>query len=165
MDTLKFKLPDAKVYMSERDAKLLAGDLSLEPGEPQSPIKGSVPRTKTKPDVLLADGDLVGSLQAIHAPGHTPGLMAFLDVRSRALIAADSFVILGGIAVLGTFKLLFPFPTLGTWHKGIALETAKRLRKLKPSLLALGHGSFLKDPLQGIDQAIAEAEKAQTKKA
>ncbi|MDB5055260.1 MAG: hypothetical protein JWM44_3310 [Bacilli bacterium] len=164
LDALKVKLPNAKVYMPKRDAKVLAGDLTLEPDEPQNPIKGAYTKAKTIPDVLLVDGDLVGSLQAVHAPGHTPGLMAFLDVRSRALIASDSIIILGGIAVPGTLKTLFPFPATGTWHKGVSLDSAKKLRKLEPTLLASGHGTMLKNPLQGIDRAIAIAEKAQQKK-
>lgn len=40
LDELKKRLPDAVVYISERDAALLGGDRSLRQGEPQTPIKG-----------------------------------------------------------------------------------------------------------------------------
>jgi len=74
LDTLKQKLPDAIVYISERDARLIDGDLTLDPDEPQTPIRGGVPKgIKTRADVLLQDGDRIGSLLAIAAPGHTPG--------------------------------------------------------------------------------------------
>ena len=78
LDGLKKALPQAQVYISQRDAKLLAGNVELEAGEPQTPIKGGIPKgIQTKPDVLLADGDRIGSLQAFAAPGHTPGFDGF----------------------------------------------------------------------------------------
>lgn len=159
LDALKQALPDVRVYLSARDTRLLAGDLSLQPHEPQSPIRGGIPsKLRTRPDVQLQDGDRIGSLQAVAAPGHTPGSMAFLDLRSRALIAGDAFQLRGGIAVSGKVMPWFPFPALATWHPGVALESAIRLAALHPSLLAVGHGSFLKQPLQAMKQAIAEAE-------
>lgn len=158
LDGLKKVLPQAKVYISRRDAKLLAGSKELEAGEPNTPIKGDVPKAvQTKPDVLLKDGDYVGSLQAIAAPGHTPGLMAFLDVRSRALIAGDAFQVRGGVAVSGLMKFWFPFPAMATWNKEVSLESARKLRQLSPSVLAVGHGVMIEQPLAVIDRAIAEA--------
>jgi glyoxylase-like metal-dependent hydrolase (beta-lactamase superfamily II) len=71
LDALKAKLPDAQVCISKRDAKLLEGNREIEPGEPDTPIKGAVPKPhkiKTKPDVLLVDGDRIGSLLAIAVP-------------------------------------------------------------------------------------------------
>ncbi|MBP1963956.1 MBL fold metallo-hydrolase [Paenibacillus aceris] len=158
LDGLKKVLPQAKVYISRRDAKLLAGNKELEAGEPNSPIKGDVPKSiQTKPDVLLEEGDRVGSLQAIAAPGHTPGSMAFLDVRSRALIAGDAFQVRGGVAVSGLMKLWFPFPAMATWNREVSLESAQKLRELAPSVLAVGHGVMIEQPLAVIDRAIEEA--------
>ncbi|MBP1990482.1 MBL fold metallo-hydrolase [Paenibacillus eucommiae] len=163
LDSLRAALPQAKVYMSRRDAKLLAGNFEFEAGEPNTPIKGSFAKSlTTKPDVYLEDGDRVGSLQAVAAPGHTPGMMAFLDVRSRALIAGDALVTRGGVAVSGTFKLFFPFPAFATWHKKTALETAKKLKQLSPALLAVGHGRMLRNPVEALGRAIEEAEKAES---
>lgn len=126
LDKLKARYPDAQVFISRRDAPLLQGDVSLEAGEPDTPIRGDVPKhILTQPDVLLEDGDHVGSLLAISAPGHTPGSMAFLDTRTRALIAGDAFQTRGGIAVSGRLKPLFPFPALATWNKGFSLKSAK----------------------------------------
>ncbi|RTE08693.1 MBL fold metallo-hydrolase [Paenibacillus whitsoniae] len=158
LDGLKQALPDAKVYISRRDAKLLAGNKELEAGEPQLPIKGDVPKSlKTRADVLLSEGDRIGSLQAWATPGHTPGSMAFLDVRSRALIAGDAFQVRGGMAVAGVVKPWFPFPAFGTWSKEVALESARKLRALEPSLLAVGHGRMMENPAAGMDAAIEEA--------
>jgi glyoxylase-like metal-dependent hydrolase (beta-lactamase superfamily II) len=161
LDALKQAIPDVKVFISKRDAQLLAGNKALQPGEPQTPIRGGVPKSvKTRPDTLLTEGDLIGSLQAIAAPGHTPGHMAFIDVRNKALIAGDAMQTRGGVAVSGKVKWLFPFPAMATWNKHVALDSARRLRALNPSLLAVGHGNVITNPLKVLDQAIDQAEKA-----
>ncbi|HZG84578.1 MBL fold metallo-hydrolase [Paenibacillus sp.] len=156
---LKRRLPEAIVAVSERDARLLAGDRSLLPGEPQTPIRGGVPKKRQPaPDRLLREGDRIGSLEAVAAPGHTPGSMAFLDARSGALIAGDAFQTRGGTAVSGTPVPWFPFPAWATWHADTALESARKLAALEPSLLAVGHGPALREPLGAMNDAIAEAE-------
>jgi hypothetical protein len=64
------------------------------------------------------------------------------------------------VAVSGKVNWLFPLPAWATWHKPTALESAKKLRALNPSKLAVGHGKVLVDPLPAMDRAIAEAERA-----
>jgi glyoxylase-like metal-dependent hydrolase (beta-lactamase superfamily II) len=158
LDALKHSMPDVPVYISSRDARLLGGDTNLLPDEPAVPIRGSVPTgVKTKADVLLSDGDTIGSLLAISAPGHTPGSMAFLDTRNHFLIAGDAFQTRGGLAVSGKLRPWFPFPALATWCKSEAVESAKKLLALQPTLLAVGHGRMLEHPAAAIKQAIAEA--------
>jgi glyoxylase-like metal-dependent hydrolase (beta-lactamase superfamily II) len=41
---------------------------------------------------VLADGDRVGSLEVRHVPGHTPGMIALIHRRDRAIVAGDTFV-------------------------------------------------------------------------
>lgn len=163
LDRLKEVLPDVPVYISERDARLLAGDRTLDPGEPGEPgtlIQTSVPKKlKTRGEILLREGDRIGSLLAIFSPGHTPGSMSFLDTRNRTLIAGDAFQTQGGIAVAGQLRLWFPFPAIYTWNKQVSLESARKLREYIPSLLAVGHGKMLTQPGAAIDWAIAEAER------
>lgn len=164
LDALKRQLPNARVYISERDSRLLGGDRSLDAGEPAEPVRGGVPkpgRIKTKADVLLRNGDRIGSLEAIAAPGHTPGSMAFLDTRSRALLAGDAFQTRAGIAVSGQLRFWFPFPAMATWSKDQAAISARRLLELRPALLAVGHGPMLKNPAGLMEQAIREAERRQ----
>lgn len=157
LDELKKSLPDAVVRISARDARLLAGDRSLLPDEGEAPIRGGIPkRLHSRPDRLLQEGDQVGSLQVIASPGHTPGSMAFFDLRNRALLAGDAFQTRGGIAVSGTFKLWFPFPAMATWDKGKAMESAEKLLVLEPSLLAVGHGSMLSQPQSMMKRVIEE---------
>lgn len=160
LSQLKSKLPDVKVYVSVRDARLLRGDRSLDESEGSNPIRGGVPKQAVlEPNVLLSDGDRIGSLLAVAAPGHTPGSMAFLDMRSGILIAGDAFQTRGGIAVSGHMKLSFPFPALATWDKRRSLESARKLCTLEPSLLAVGHGEMIAQPIEHMEKAIAEAEK------
>lgn len=158
LDELKLSLPNALVYISERDSRLLQGDRSLDPNELNTPIRGGVPKNiKTRADHLLYDGDSIGSLQAIDAPGHTPGSMAFLDTRSHALIAGDAFQTRGGVAVSGDTRLAFPFPAMATWSKQAALQSAQRLLKFNPALLAAGHGRMISQPIDVMRQAIERA--------
>jgi glyoxylase-like metal-dependent hydrolase (beta-lactamase superfamily II) len=157
---VKARFPEVEVSIGERDARLLVGDKSLDANEPQTPVKGYFVKVDWRPDRLLRPGDLVGSLQTVAAPGHTPGQVAFLDVRDRGLIAADAYQTQGGIAVSGVIRPLFPFPALATWHRPTALATAQALRNLQPSRLAVGHGEVLDDPLRAMDRAIETARRA-----
>ncbi len=159
LDAIKERIPNVPVYISSREARLIAGDMSLDPDEPDTPIRGIIPKNlKTQADVLLQEGDRIGSLLALSAPGHTPGSFVFLDTRNNALIAGDSFQTAGGIAVAGQLCPSFPFPAYGTWNKQSALESARKLRGYRPSLLAVGHGEMLKQPCADLDRAIAQAE-------
>jgi glyoxylase-like metal-dependent hydrolase (beta-lactamase superfamily II) len=159
LDEIKRKHNDILVHISERDSRLLAGDATLAADEPQSPIRGSVPKSvETKPDVLLHDGDRVGSLRAIAAPGHTPGSMAFLDERTGLLIAGDSYHTRGGVTVTSVMRWTFPFPTLATWNAEASLLSAQKLAELEPSILAVGHGDLVEKPLKAMKAAILVAE-------
>ncbi|WP_050183098.1 MBL fold metallo-hydrolase [Domibacillus robiginosus] len=160
VDKLKAIMPDVPVCISARDARILQGDLSIDAHEAQKPVKGGVPkRMRTRPDVELEAGDRIGSLEAVFTPGHTPGSMSFLDTRNKHLIAGDAFQTRGGTAVAGTLKPMFPFPAFGTWDKQTAIESAKQIEFLRPSLLASGHGYVISNPESAIRQAIGEAER------
>jgi glyoxylase-like metal-dependent hydrolase (beta-lactamase superfamily II) len=154
------RFPGVEVSISERDAPILAGDKALLATEPQTEIKGYFVKVDWKPDRLLKPGDLVGSLEVVASPGHTPGHIAFLDMRDRSLIAGDAFQTRGGIAVSGVLRPMFPFPALATWNKPTALTSALALRALNPSLVAVGHGDALSDPTAAMDKAIEAAQRA-----
>ena len=157
VDDLRERLPGVEVAIGARDARPLRGDKSLDPEEPQDKLRGGYPTLKAPPDRLLASGERVGSLEVVAAPGHTPGHVAYLDVRDRTLIAGDAFQTLGGVAVSGVIRPLFPLPGLATWHKPTALDSARSLRAMEPSRLAVGHGRVLDAPAAAIDDAIAAA--------
>jgi glyoxylase-like metal-dependent hydrolase (beta-lactamase superfamily II) len=160
LDALAAALPDAEVAISTRDARPLAKDLGPEPGEPaDAKMRGSYPGVKTRPGRLLAAGDRVGSLEVVAAPGHTPGHVAFLDTRDRTLIAGDAFSTLGGVATSAVIYPRFPLVGFAAWHRPTALASAKALRALDPSRLAVGHGRIVERPAAAMDAAIARAER------
>ena len=155
-DRLIQELRDIEFVIGQRESRLLRGDFSLDDGETGKKLLG-FPGVKSKPTRLLVDGGRVGSLQAIFSPGHTPGHMAFLDVRDGSLIAGDAFVTQLGVTAAGAFKFYFPFAALFSWNKEVAAESARKLRSFKPERLAVGHGRTIESPLAAMDQAIALA--------
>ncbi len=153
LDALAGEYPRIELAVGQRECRLLRKDFSLDAGETGKKLLG-FPGVKLRPTILLNDGDRIGSLQAIFSPGHTPGHMAFLDVRDGSLIAGDAFTTTTGVLAAGTFKLLFPFPALFSWNREVSAESARKLRDFKPARLAVGHGKTIESPLAAMDQAI-----------
>jgi glyoxylase-like metal-dependent hydrolase (beta-lactamase superfamily II) len=148
LDKLHAAVPAAEFLLGERESRLYAeaqrgvktSKLTLEPGEPQTPVKGEYPKCTTAVTRTFNDGDRIGSLRAVFTPGHTPGHMSFLDERSGTVIAGDEFVATGPLRVVGDGT---GFGTLGgwfTWHKITALESALRVATLNPERIVVGHG-------------------------
>lgn len=156
-------LTDAEVVLPDREARLLRGDRSQDPGEPKPPpgssplAKGSIPVLDVRIDREFSPGERLGSLEVVAAPGHSPGQVAFLDTRDGTLVAGDAFSTLGGLAVSSKVNPRFPLPALATWDRPTALRTARALRSLEPARLAVGHGAVLERPVGAIDRAIAAA--------
>jgi glyoxylase-like metal-dependent hydrolase (beta-lactamase superfamily II) len=156
LDELRGRLDGGvEVSMPETDARIHAGEKVV-----QGKLPGSWPDVETKPDVILRPGDRVGSLEVVEAPGHTPGHVAYLDVRDRTVLAGDVFTTLGGTAVASHFTFPFPLAALATWDKELNLESARTLRGLEPKLLAVGHGPALRDPADETTRAIERAHRA-----
>lgn len=158
LDPLHAKLPEAEVIVGERERRLMAKDKSLDPGEPVDKVRGGYPGAKTEPTRTLVPGDTVGSLEAVAAPGHTPGQLAFLDHRDGTLFCGDAYSTLGGVSTCAKANWRFPLPYFATWHRPTALETARKLRALEPKRLAPGHGKVIEDPAAAMDSAIAQAD-------
>ena len=156
LDDLIAALSSSELAIGKREARLLAKDLSLDAGEKGKTLFGFT-GAKAQPGRLLMEGDRIGSLKAVSSPGHTPGHMAYLDVRDSALIAGDAFTTQTGVVVAGVFKPLFPFPALFSWNAVVSAKSAGKLRGLNPSILAVGHGPTIASPAREMDLAIEEA--------
>jgi len=152
LDQLKAKLPGAQVLIPELDARIIAGEQVVE-----GKVPGSWKQVATTPDVRLQAGDRVGSLEVVATPGHSPGHVAFLDTRDRAVISGDTFTSYGSLAVSNHYSFPFPFAAMATWDRAKDLEAAKTLRALDPSLLVVGHGPARRSPAAAMDAAIAKA--------
>ncbi len=146
LDALKDAL-GADVYMPDLDARIHAG-------EPYAgKLRGSWPKIATRPDVRIAGGDRIGSLEAVASPGHTPGHVSFLDTRDRALIAGDAFATIGGVSAPEKPHGRFPLVWWATCDRAQAGESARALARLEPSLLACGHGKVVTDPAAAMAKA------------
>jgi glyoxylase-like metal-dependent hydrolase (beta-lactamase superfamily II) len=155
LDELAAHLEGVEVLISSRDARLLAKDMTLDPGEPDDKLRGSYPGAKTRPTRTFEPGERIGSLEVVAAPGHTPGHVAFLDTRDRTLYCGDAYSTLGGVWTTAKVNPRFPLPGLATWHRPTELESARALRALDPARLAPGHGKVVESPAAAMDAAIA----------
>lgn len=129
---------------------------SLQANEAQGKIRGAT-AIKAQPTLLLAEGDLVGSLRAIDTPGHMPGHLSFLDERDGTLYAGDALICKGGLSVSGFAPWFFPFPNFGTWDKATALASAKKLLAYSIDRFASGHGAIQPGGRPALTAAIAKA--------
>jgi glyoxylase-like metal-dependent hydrolase (beta-lactamase superfamily II) len=155
LDALAEQLPGVEVLISGRDARLLAKDMTLDPGEEKGKLRGGYAGARTRPTRTVEAGDRIGSLEVVAAPGHTPGHVALLDTRDRTLYCGDAYSSLGGVATTAKPNPRFPLPALASWHRPTALESAKALRALDPARLAPGHGKVVESPASAMDAAIA----------
>jgi glyoxylase-like metal-dependent hydrolase (beta-lactamase superfamily II) len=153
LDALKQELgASVEILMPELDARIHAGEQVVE-----GKLPGSWPKLTTSPDVLLSGGERIGSLETIPSPGHSPGHVAYLDTREGTLIAGDVYTTYGAAAVTNHRYLRFPFAAMATWDRSKDFDSARALRKLDPTILAVGHGPSLRDPGPAMDAAIERA--------
>lgn len=150
---------DVEVLASERDARLMAGDLTLDEDEPADKLRGGLKGTQTKPTRTIAEGDMVGSLRVIETPGHTPGHLSLIDERDGTLYCGDVFSTLGGMATTAQVNPLFPLPAMATWHRPWVIESANKLIELGPDRLAPGHGRVVELPVPDMRAMVVKAEK------
>jgi glyoxylase-like metal-dependent hydrolase (beta-lactamase superfamily II) len=129
----------AKVAIHKNDARGLVDDiqsLSMHFGARSPGIA---------PDIVLAEGDIIGELTVLHTPGHTPGSICLFSERDLVLISGDTVFSDGGFG-------RYDFPG------GSRMELARSLNRL--SLLDVeglypGHGEPVE---QGGSRHIAAAQ-------
>jgi glyoxylase-like metal-dependent hydrolase (beta-lactamase superfamily II) len=158
IDALAAAWPDVELVIGARDAKLLRGDRSPEPGEPPGKVRGPLPVVRREPARLLAPGDTVGSLEVVGARGHSPGQVAFFDRRDGTLYCGDAYSTLGGMQTAAKPAVWwFAGPALVSWNKAEALQSAVALRDLEPARLAPGHGAVVETPGAAMTDVIRRA--------
>ncbi|MGH2907450.1 MAG: MBL fold metallo-hydrolase [Solirubrobacterales bacterium] len=157
LDALAEAVPDAEIFITARDARFVAGDKSLDDDEQPQKLAGSWKQCDAKPDRLVNDGELIGSLQVVFAPGHTPGHIALLDTRDKTLFCGDVYSTWGGLATSSLLNPLFPLVAPGTWNKQVNLDSARKLVALEPARLAPGHGRVIENPVNDMELVIEKA--------
>lgn len=165
VDELHRKMGRVDVAITRRSARLLIKppDKTLEPGEPQGKVKGSLPGIKTQPTHFVSDGELFGSLRVIETPGHIPGHASFFDERDGTLFTGDALICVGGgVHVTGFGPWYFPFPAAATWNKPLAITSAQKLLDVLGTGIrryASGHGRIVEGG-PGLLQAALEKARA-----
>ena len=151
LDALRERLgTEVEVSIGDLDERILAG-------ETEGKFPGSWPTVRTRADRRLVAGDRVGSLEVVPTPGHTPGHVAFVDTRDRSVIAGDTFTAYGRLMTSDRLRLPFPLAASATWDGAQVLESARTVRALAPSVMVVGHGPVVREPLARIDKALALA--------
>jgi glyoxylase-like metal-dependent hydrolase (beta-lactamase superfamily II) len=137
----------ATIYAHEWEADIIAGDREAQrvSPAPRGPwgaypfqLGLAIGRGAGAPpaivDRTLRHGDRVGPVEVLHAPGHTPGHLAFYRPESGVLFAGDV------IATWPEFAAGWPGLNLNVRQ----LRTSvRRLAELEPQVVAVGHGEPL----------------------
>jgi glyoxylase-like metal-dependent hydrolase (beta-lactamase superfamily II) len=101
------------------------------------------------PDRVIGEGDVIEGtefgLEVLHTPGHAPNHLCFFLEEERMLFTGDT-------VLDGMYSLVSPS------HGGdmaAYLLTLERLRKLRVSRIAPGHGDVIEEPRARIDEYVA----------
>ena len=141
------RLTGATIYAHDWEADIIAGERKAQPvtWQPVRPVRtwwptypfqlginlGFGKHPACPIDRAVADGDAIGPLQVIHAPGHSPGHLAFYWPERRALFAGDAIVTWPTVAPGWPAFTLNP-----TQHRA----SLGRLAGLEVSVIGVGHG-------------------------
>lgn len=137
----------ATVYAHAWESDIIAGDRKAQavPIWPMRPVSvywrvyhlqlgAAVGLGKHPPcpvDEQVADGDRIGPVHVIHAPGHSPGHLAFYWPERQTLIAGDAVV------TYPEFSAGWPAFTLNRKQHA---ATLRRLAELDAEVVGVGHG-------------------------
>jgi len=157
------KASGATVYAHEWEEDIIAGERKAQPVTlfPMRPLLTyarvyhlqvglalGVGQHRACPvDRSLTDGDRVGPLEVLHAPGHSPGHLAFWWPERRALFAGDA------IATWPMFDGGWPAFNLNEDQQRASL---RRMAELEAKVLAVGHGEPLTEDVAARVRSLVE---------
>jgi glyoxylase-like metal-dependent hydrolase (beta-lactamase superfamily II) len=133
----------ATVLAHESEADIVSGGRPAQPVglKPTAPLRTYpfqvgifLNRPRHRPcevDEAAGDGDSAGPLQVLHAPGHSPGHLAFFWPERRVLIAGDA------IATWPRFEAGWPAFTLDAEQHA---DSIRRMASLDAAVVGVGHG-------------------------
>ena len=138
-DILAGKRRATRVPITLRPPSLIKFRLGLALGIPKHPPFDI--------DGPLRDGDAFGPFEVVHAPGHSPGHLAFWWADRRALVAGDA------IATWPSTEPGWPaFQLDPAAHE----RSLKRMASLEPLLVGVGHGEPIADGTPDRVHALAD---------
>ena len=161
LDRLTEALPQAEVFISRRDARLLTGDTSLLPGDLKPRYAAACLSPKRCAPSQTTCWMTVTRLVHWSPLPHQDIRRGICPSWIRAAACSSLATRTSCKAALpypGRVRPLFPFPALATWNREAALASAKRLAELEPSVLAVGHGRMLRQPAAAMRAATADAQ-------
>jgi len=140
----------ARVYVHQADAAIVRGDVAGPGPNPRGLLwrlaaavivrmtpKGAEPAPVDNEVEDGAELPIGGGLKAIHAPGHTPGSLAFLMPRHGGVLFA-------GDAAGNLFGRLGPPLGMFTEDMAEAKRSIARLAELEFEVACFGHGTVLR---------------------
>ncbi len=130
----------AKVAVHRSEALILSGkeQMPMPKGAMAVLIKavGTIMKAPpVQPDALLDDGSDISGLLVMHTPGHTPGSIALLDKKRRAIFVGDTLRV-GKDGVEGP-------PERFTLDPELAKKSMQRIASLDFDTMLSGHGEPL----------------------
>ena len=140
------ELTGAPVYAHEWEADIISGDRRAQPVSilPYPPYRvyplqiglnlDIAKHVPIQVDHFVHEGDRIGPIQVLFAPGHSPGHLAFYWSERRALIAGDA------VCTWPTFMLGWKGFMLNEKQHQVSL---RRLAELDAEVLCVGHGEPL----------------------
>jgi glyoxylase-like metal-dependent hydrolase (beta-lactamase superfamily II) len=142
------------VYAHRLEFPYLTGKTHYPPLDPTGPgffsfLSRFFPSTTVNLGGRLAElAEQLLDWECIHAPGHTPGHVAFFRRGDGALIAGDAVTTMSLDSLLGALikrpeLCRPPVPATTNWQN--AHESVRKLADLRPSLIAAGHGPPMRD--------------------
>ncbi len=136
----------ATVYAHEWEADIVAGERRAQPVtlKPTQSLRlvpfqlglwlGKPPHVPCPVDHFVTDGDRIGPLHVLHAPGHSPGHLAFHWPERRLALVGDA---------------ICTWPFFGAGWRAFNLNpkqhrvTLRRLAELEADVVGVGHGEPL----------------------
>ena len=140
------ELTGAPVYAHEWEADIISGDRRAQPVSilPYPPYRvyplqiglnlDIAKHVPIQVDHFVHEGDRIGPIQVLFAPGHSPGHLAFYWSERRALIAGDA------VCTWPTFMLGWKGFMLNEKQHQVSL---RRLAELDAEVMCVGHGEPL----------------------
>ncbi len=142
------RLSGARVYASSIEAEAIQRGVAsrqLKPRMTGRRVLMSIVRLFFKPepvkvDEILTEGEtlpVLGGLQVLATPGHTPGHISLFSPSTGVLFVGDSIVSRDS-------TLVGSLPA-NTWDAGKAAESVRKQAALKPRVVCSGHGPVVSD--------------------
>ncbi len=143
-------------WCSEGDKETAeSGDITSSYPNPSHPIARFQKRFWVGPgypvERALKEGDIVGDFEVIETPGHSKGHIAFWRETDRVLIAGD---VIKNMNFVTTLEHIGEPPAIYTLDIEQNRQSIKKIAKLEPHVVCVGHGP----PLYDTEKLLALAE-------